>query len=184
MDFVHDGKGDRVKTFGPEDVFSYMYAVFHSPTYRERYSEFLKIDFPRLPLTSNPDLFRSLCKLGDELVPLHLMEQTATNITSYPIAGDSLVEKVRYTAPGEGSSEGRVWINNTQYFEGVPQSVWEFHIGGYQVCDKWLKDRKGRNLTYADLTHYQNTVSALSETIRLMAAIDDVIEKSGGFPIK
>jgi predicted helicase len=182
MQFIQDGKGDREKTFGPEDVFNYMYAVFHSPTYRSRYAEFLKIDFPRLPLTSNKDLFRDLCSLGDELVALHLMEKHGPKITSYPVAGDSKVERVRYEEPLV-DTKGRVWINSIQYFEGVPQEVWEFHVGGYQVCDKWLKDRKGRQLTFDDLTHYQNVVAALAETIRLMVAVDDVINGQGGWPI-
>jgi predicted helicase len=183
MTFVPDGKGDRLKTFGPEDVFDYVYAVFHSPTYRSRYAQFLKIDFPRLPLTSNPELFRKLCTLGSELVGLHLMEKHST-ITTYPIAGENAVDKVRYTAPGEaGSDKGRVWINPEQYFEGVPPEVWNFHVGGYQVCQKWLKDRKGRKLTYDDLTHYQRVVSALNETIRLMSEIDEAIEEHGSWPI-
>jgi predicted helicase len=184
LTLIPEGNGDGVKTFGPEDVFDYMYAVFHSPTYRSRYAQFLKIDFPRLPLTSNAELFRGLCALGSELVGLHLMEHHAPAITTYPITGDNEVEKVRYTAPGEGGSdEGRVWINREQYFEGVPPEVWNFHVGGYQVCQKWLKDRKGRKLTYDDLTHYQRIVSALNETIRLMSEIDTLIEEHGGWPI-
>lgn len=184
MDFIEDGKGDLEKTFGPEDVFDYMYGVFHSPTFRERYAEFLKIDFPRLPLTSNAALFRALCRMGDELVGLHLMEKQASLITRYPVAGDNTVEKVRYTEPGSIAPEGRVWINKDQYIEGVSPEVWAFHIGGYQVCQKWLKDRKGRQLTYDDLTHYQRVVSALSETMRLMAEIDEAIEGYGGWPIQ
>jgi predicted helicase len=182
MKFISDGKGDRKKTFGPEDIFSYMYAVFHSPTYRSRYAEFLKMDFPRLPLTSNPELFRNLCSLGDELVSLHLMEKHGKKITGYTVTGDSAVETVRYTEP-QSDTKGRVWINATQYFEGVSKNVWEFHVGGYQVCAKWLKDRKGRKLTYDDLTHYQQIVSALAETIKLMEQIDAAINASGGWPI-
>ena len=182
MKFIPDGKGDRKKTFGPEDIFNYMYAVFHSPTYRSRYAEFLKMDFPRLPLTSNPELFRKLCALGDELVSLHLMEKQGKKITGYPVTGDSAVENVRYTEP-QCEARGRVWINATQYFDGVPKKVWEFHVGGYQVCAKWLKDRKGRKLTYDDLTHYQQIVSALAETIVLMENIDAAITASGGWPI-
>ncbi|MBN1664149.1 MAG: N-6 DNA methylase [Deltaproteobacteria bacterium] len=182
MQFIQDGKGDRTNTFGPEDIFSYMYAVLHSPTYRSRYAEFLKMDFPRVPLTSNPELFRTLCSLGDELVALHLMEKHGLKITGYPIAGDSTVENVHYTEP-QGDTRGRVWINTSQYFEGVPKSVWEFHVGGYQVCAKWLKDRKGRKLTYDDLTHYQHVVAALDQTIGLMARIDDTIKDCGGWPI-
>lgn len=184
MDFVEDGKGNLQQTFGPEDVFDYMYAIFHSPTYRSRYAEFLKIDFPRLPLTSNAGLFRALCGIGSELVALHLMEKHAHPFTSYPVAGDNTVENVRYTEPGQGADKGRVWINKTQYFEDVPPEVWNFHVGGYQVCQKWLKDRKGRQLTYDDLTHYRHIVSALAETMRLMAEIDEAIEQHGGWPIK
>jgi predicted helicase len=182
MTFIPDGKGDRKKTFGPEDIFNYMYAVFHAPTYRSRYAEFLKMDFPRLPLTSNPELFHKLCSLGDELVALHLMEKHGKKITGYPATGDSAVETVRYTEP-QGDTKGRVWINVTQYFEGIPKEVWGFHVGGYQVCAKWLKDRKGRKLTYDDLTHYQQIVSALAETIKLMEQIDATITASGGWPI-
>jgi predicted helicase len=184
MSFIADGKGDRRKTFGPEDVFDYMYAVFHAPGYRARYAEFLKIDFPRLPLTSDAELFRSLCALGSELVGLHLMERRGPAVASFPVKGDNTVEAVRYTEPGaEAADEGRVWINKTQYFEGVPEAVWSFHVGGYQVCQKWLKDRKGRKLTFDDLQHYQQIVSALSETIRLMALVDDTIDEHGGWPL-
>jgi hypothetical protein len=113
------------------------------------------------------------------------MEKLAPTITTYPVAGENKVDKVRYTAPGEGGSDiGRVWINREQYFEGVPPEVWNFHVGGYQVCQKWLKDRKGRKLTYDDLTHYQHIVSALDETIRLMSEIDAAIEAHGGWPIQ
>jgi predicted helicase len=186
LEFVPEGSGNKTSTLGPEDVFDYMYAVFHSPTYRSRYAEFLKIDFPRLPLTSSVELFRGLCRLGSLLVDLHLMERVvAPNMTRYPVAGDNEVEKVQYTQPGEaGSEEGRVWINREQYFEGVPPEVWNFQVGGYQVCQKWLKDRKGRKLTYDDLTHYQHIVSALNETLSLMSQIDAVIEEHGGWPIK
>jgi predicted helicase len=183
LKFVPDGKGDRTTTFGPEDVFDYMYAVFHAPAYRSRYAEFLKIDFPRLPLTSNLALFPALCDLGAQLVGLHLLEQHGPNLTSYPVAGSNLVEAVRYEEPPNASGAGRVWINTAQYFEGVPLEVWNFHVGGYQVCQKWLKDRKGRVLDYDDLTHYRHIVAALAETMRLMAEIDAAIEAHGGWPL-
>ena len=172
LTFVDDGRGDLEQTFGPEDVFNYCYAVFHSPTYRTRYAEFLKMDFPRLSLTSDQELFRALTAKGAQLVSLHLMKSPAldTFITSYPIAGSNTVEKVTYDC-----STQRVGINKTQYFEGVPPEVWAFQIGGYQVCHKWLKDRKGRTLTYDELTHYQKVIVALKETIRLMVEIDKII---------
>ncbi|MEO8971580.1 MAG: type ISP restriction/modification enzyme, partial [Ktedonobacteraceae bacterium] len=182
MRFVPDGKGNLHETFGPEDVFHYMYAVFHSPTYRTRYAEFLKIDFPRLPLTSKPDLFHILCKLGERLVALHLMEQYATDLPSYPIEGNNIVEKVDYLIPPD--QPGRIYINKTQYFDNVPQNVWEFHVGGYQVCHKWLKDRKGRTLLYEDIRHYQRTVAALAETIEVMEKIDEAIEEHGSWPVE
>lgn len=162
----------------PEDIFHYAYAVLHSPGYRNRYAEFLKIDFPRLPLTGNLELFRALAHLGGELVALHLLESPKVNdfITHFVGEGDnSIPKKPTY-------QDGAVWINANQRFEGVPEAVWKFHIGGYQVCEKWLKDRKGRTLSADDIAHYQRVVVALNETIRLTAEIDRVIETHGGWP--
>ena len=178
--FIPEGRGDMETTTGPEDVFSYAYAVFHSPTFRQRYSEFLKGDFPRLPLTGNKDLFKTLVGLGAELVSLHLMESPRLDnfITRFPVSGSQVVAGVRYE-----DSKGRVYINSEQYVEGVPPEVWAFTIGGYQVCNKWLKDRKGRTLTFEDLHHYQKIIVALAETIRLMGAIDAAIEAHGGWPV-
>jgi len=194
LTFLPDGAGDLENTFGPEDVSHYIYAVLHSPAYRTRYAGFLKIDFPRIPLTSDVGLFRALCAKGKELVALHLMESPLLNrlITTYPVPGDNLVEKghPRYLAPGEPDpatgkplAAGRVYISRDlpktgkkgQYFDGVPPEVWNFQVGGYQVCEKWLKDRRGRTLSYDDLSHYQKIVVALKETIRLMDEIDAVI---------
>jgi hypothetical protein len=180
LDFVPDGCGDLRQTFGPEDVFHYAYAVFHAPTFRSRYAEFLKIDFPRLPLTSDGPLFRNLCALGRELVALHLMTQLPPLETRFPQAGDNTVAAVRYSEP-TGGAAGRVWINTAQYFDNVPPAVWRYHIGGYQVCQKWLKDRKGRQLAYDDLTHYRGIVAALARTIALQAAIDTAI---GEWPLR
>ncbi|MGB8343587.1 MAG: type ISP restriction/modification enzyme [Ktedonobacteraceae bacterium] len=183
LHFVEDGRGDLRETFGPEDVFNYLYAVFYSPTYRARYAEFLKIDFPRLPLTSNVALFRDLCGLGRRLVALHVMEQIGTALPSYPVAGNNVVEKIEYRVSPDEPERGRVYINGEQYFESVPPDVWEFHVGGYQVCHKWLKDRKGRALSYEDVTHYRRVVAALAETITLMERIDATIEACGGWPM-
>jgi predicted helicase len=165
----------------PEDIFHYAYAVFHSPTYRRRYGEFLKIDFPRLPLTSDPELFRSLAAEGAELAGLHLMDSPKLNdfLTEFAVRGDNEVEKAQYT-----DNDKRVWINSKQYLSGVPKAVWQFHVGGYQVCEKWLKEHKGRKLAYDDLQHYQKIVVALNETIRLTQKIDAVIDQHGGWPIK
>jgi len=184
LQFVSDGKGNLQQTFGPEDIFNYMYAVFHSLTYCERYAEFLKIDFPRVPFTSNANLFRELCKLGDRLVRLHLMEKFGKIATRYPVSGNDVVEKIEYTSSADAPEQGRIWINKTQYIEGISPEVWEFHVGGYQVCHKWLKDRKGHKLSFNDITHYQRMVASLAETIALMAQVDEVIGEHGGWPIQ
>lgn len=179
LKFIEDGKGDLENTFGPADIFNYAYAVFHSPEYRSRYAEFLKIDFPRLPLTSNKALFKSLAEKGATLVSLHLMESPllGTKITKYEIKGEHPIDKISYD-----EKTHRVSINKTQYFDGVPSEVWNFQVGGYQVCEKWLKDRKGRKLTLDNIDHYQKIVVALKETIRLMGEIDEVIDAHGGWP--
>ena len=181
LKWVPVDRGDLKKTVGPEDMFHYAYALFHCPTYRTRYAEFLKVDFPRLPLTSDAKLFRALAGRGAELVALHLLESPGLNalITEFPVKGDNEVEKVQYT-----DDDQRVWINAKQYFGGVAKAVWDFHVGGYQVCEKWLKDRKMRKLTYDDLQHYQKIVVILQETIRLMDEIDSVVENRGCWPIK
>ena len=175
LTFVPDGQGDLKKTFGPEDVFYYAYAVFHSPAYRARYAEFLKTDFPRLPLTSDKKLFAKLVEKGAELANLHLMKSSTLDnfITEFSVEGDNVVDQAR----GE---KKKIWINATQFFGGVPEEVREFQVGGYQVCEKWLKDRKGLKLSNDDLNHYQRVVVALKETIRLMKEIDKAIPN---FPI-
>ena len=170
----------------PEDIFHYAYSVFHSPGYRSRYAEFLKIDFPRLPLTGSLDLFRAIAKLGGELTALHLLESPKLDKPRTKFIGSSR-EVVKI-----GWVNDTVWINaggkktattaGTSGFQGVPEAVWNFHIGGYQVCEKWLKDRKGRTLTDQDIAHYHKIVISLSETIRLMAEIDQVINAHGGWP--
>jgi hypothetical protein len=176
---VADQKHDGSLT--PEDVIYYAYAVFHSPGYRSRYAEFLKIDFPRLPLTGNLELFGALARLGGELVALHLLESSKLEkpITEFIGGRSPVMEKVSW-------SKNTVWLDKdkTIGFKGVREDVWNFHIGGYQVCEKWLKDRKGRTLTADDRTHYQKIVVALSETIRLMKEIDEVITTHGGWPLK
>jgi predicted helicase len=172
--FVSDGAGDLKKTFGPEDVFHYIYAVFHSPEYLKRYAEFLKMDFPRIPIPKDRKIFVQLCKVGEQLSALHLLEadvlEDDKKWPKYNITGSDIVEAgyPKYVANATSSEKGKVYLNKDQYFEGVRPEVWEFHIGGYQVCEKWLKERRGRKLSYEDINHYQKMVVALGETIRLM----------------
>jgi predicted helicase len=176
-------------------LFAYIYSLLSSSNYRKRYLPFLKTDFPQIPITCNTSLFRRLAAIGKDLIFYHTLESAAifipTNIRSIRIT--ELLSKTRIcfndsgfhdVAPGYPKFEnGIVFINpNESGFKGVPEDVWNFHIGGYQVCEKWLKDRRGRTLSDEDIEHYQKIVVALKETIRLMGEIDKVIEEHGGFP--
>jgi predicted helicase len=174
VEVLKDGVGDLEMSIGPDDIFAYIYAVLHSPSYRSRYAEHIKIDFPRMPIPSNLRLFVTLRNKGEELIELHLMNRQVQPATRYPKAGSNDVGEVRFELL-EGSEVGRVWINKQQYFEEVPAEVWGFCIGGYPVCEKWLKRRKGRQLTYDDLSTFQQIIGVIAETKRLMAEIDDAI---------
>lgn len=202
---------DDDRVFGPVDIINYMYAIGYSPTYRDRYSEFLKLDFPRIPFPNSLLLFRVLCSLGGRLFTLHLLNSNHKASSLNQDKGKYLLVNVNKLVPfcGKGSNQvckvgengkeladvqhgtGKVYINDTQYFGCVPEDVWNFHIGGYQVCHKWLNDRKasggknpkpGQILTREDIAHYQKIVVAINETIRLMAEIDEAIDKHGGWP--
>jgi very-short-patch-repair endonuclease len=186
---VRGGQISGEDTFAPIDILDYIYAVLHSPTYREKYKEFLKIDFPRVPYPKDVETFWQLVKLGGEIRQIHLLESPTVEkyITQYPIDGNNVVEKPRFemyeyeqSLPDEnGNIEypdylGAVYINETQYFADVPSSAWNFYIGGYQPAQKWLKDRKGRALGFEDILHYQKIIVALSETDRIMKEIDKI----------
>ena len=155
----------------PQDLFDYIYAVLHSPSYRERYKEFLKIDFPRIPYPTDWERFRDLVEKGEELRQLHLMEDmpSKTGIT-FPVAGSLQVDCYRW-------QENRVYINAEQYFDGVPESAWQFFIGGYQPAQKWLKDRKGMTLSFEDVKHYGRIIYVLQQTERIMQEIDEIINE-------
>jgi predicted helicase len=149
-------------------VFDYIYGVLHSPDYRRTYAQFLKIDFPRIPYPASPQVFAHVAEKGGQLRRLHLMEDAAIGRAHYPFngEGDTMVVKPART------DDGRVHINPDQWFEGVPQIAWEFHIGGYQPAQKWLKDRKGRALSFDDVRHYQKIIKILTETDRIMKEIE------------
>ncbi len=182
LDFIPDGAGDRTSTFGPEDIFRYLYAVLHSPEYRRRYADFLKSDFPRIPLPAHRAAFSALIIPGDRLVSLHLMKADDRHIApAFSRTGSNQVDQVRYAPPSSGLP-GCVWINREQYFESVEPEIWASTIGGYRPAEKWLKDRKGRTLSEDDIDHYRKIVAALTDTRRLMAEIDEVIGKHGGWP--
>ncbi|WP_088653538.1 type ISP restriction/modification enzyme [Geofilum rhodophaeum] len=168
LTFINE-KDDTDGTFAPIDILDYIYGVLHSPSYREKYKEFLKIDFPRVPYPKDADQFWKFVQLGGELRQIHLLESPIVEkrITTYPNSGTNEVEKPVY-------EDGNVWINKEQYFDGVPEVAWSFYIGGYQPAQKWLKDRKGRVLNFEDILHYQKIIVALSETDRLMKEIDKI----------
>ncbi len=191
LHWAAEGPGDLRPngTIGPDTVFAFIYAQLHAPTYRRRFSESLKSSFPRVFIPATLPLLRQLSKLGTELIELHLMESPKLDhfITTYTGPKNPEVGRV-------GWSDGTVWLDaaatkkgqpatpGTIGFRGVTEDVWKFHIGGYQVCHKWLKDRKGRTLSEDDIAHYQKIVLAVAETIRLMKEIDEVIEDHGGWP--
>lgn len=183
LEFVSNGMGDLKVEFGPEDVFHYIYAVLHSPEYRGRYADFLKLDFPHIPLTSNRMLFVDLANLGRRLVSLHLMEVGMDGEVAFPLVGPNKVDNVRYVPPAKGN-KGQVWINRNQYFEGVTPDIWSFYIGGYRPAEKWLKDRKGRDLSFDDVNCYCKICAVLSETSQIMNNIDKIIEDNGGWPLE
>lgn len=157
------------KTTTPENILDYIYAVLHSPTYREKYKELLKIDFPRVPYPKNEKVFWELVENGGKLRALHLMTdpELEKQITTYSILGNDTVENVKY-------ENEKVYINNQQYFGNISETAWNFHIGGYQPAQKWLKDRKGRVLSSDDIEHYQKIIKVLVETDKVMKEIDNI----------
>lgn len=163
------------QTPAPEEIFYYIYAVLYAPSYRKKYADFLRLDFPRIPFTSDHKLFKQVAELGKRLVDLHLLRSPELDPPMAKFQGEgngkvaSGKKGVRYDA-----KTMRVYINETQYFEGVPPEVWEYHIGGYQVCSKWLKDRQGRKLSLDEIRTYCHIITALAKTIEIQQAIDDL----------
>ncbi len=154
----------------PEEILAYIYAVLYSPTYRERYYEFLKYDFPRIPLSPNIDHFRKLASLGQELINWHLLKDVQIpHRHRFEGEGDGVISKVRY-------EDDKVWINAAQHFTDVPAKVWEYEIGAYQVCEKWLKDRKDKELSRDELKQYRSILVAIAETLQIVEKIDSVLE--------
>ena len=175
------------KDTAPEDIFDYIYGILHAPAYRARFKEFLKVDFPRIPYPKDQTEFEHFRSFGNRLRELHLMHSVPESPVTFPESGSMSVEKVEFSslspAPGGCAANtapiapelnaGRVYINATQYFANVPRTAWEFYIGGYQPAQKWLKDRKGRTLSFDDISHYAKIISVLTETARLMTELDN-----------
>jgi predicted helicase len=155
----------------PEDILDYVYAYLHAPSYRAQFGEFLKTDFPRVPLPASKELFSNLVGHGRHLRGLHLLTDPAVRqpITAFPNTGSDVVEKLSY-------KNGRVYINDEQYWDGVPEAVWKFYIGGYQPAQKYLKDRKGQKLSNSEMENYEQMIVSLHETFKVMASIDKELE--------
>ena len=157
------------KGISPEEILAYIYAVLYSPTYRQRYYEFLKYDFPRIPMPQDIDQFRTLATLGQRLIDWHLLRDVQIpTCHRFEGEGDGVIAKIRY-------EDNKIWINPTQHFTDVPEKVWEYEIGAYQVCEKWLKDRKGEELGRAALQQYRAILIAIAETLVVMDEIDAVL---------
>jgi predicted helicase len=160
----------------PEEIFYYVYAILYALSYREKYVEFLRMDFPRIPFTADRDVFRAMAALGRRLTALHLLKSPELDPPSARFEGDGngKVAKSKSQCFSYDHAAQRVYINQTQYFAPVPATVWEYQIGGYRVCEKWLKDRKERKLALDDIRHYCRVVTALARTIEIQRAIDEL----------
>lgn len=166
----------------PENIFSYIYAILHSPTYRTRYGSFLKIDFPKIPVTSNQQLFAKLSELGSKLIALHLVESPDCNDLIARSAGTG---DHRINITGKNAFKNNVlMINRDQFFEGITEEIFNFHIGGYQICTKWLRDHKDAILSKDEINHFQKIITIINHTIKLMQQIDSTIDLNNGWPIK
>jgi len=155
----------------PEEIFYYIYAVLYSNIYRAKYAEFLKIDFPRIPFIKDYQIFGKMAEHGKRLVDLHLLKSTELDppIAKFQGKGENRVEKLKYN-----EKENYVYVNEDQYFQGVTKEVWQYQIGGYQVCNKWLKDRKKRRLSLDDIKHYCKIVTSLQKTIEVQKTLDEI----------
>ncbi|NMC79440.1 MAG: DUF559 domain-containing protein [Chloroflexi bacterium] len=168
--------GGSRRSFTPEDLFHYIYAVLYAPTYREKYAEFLRIDFPRLPFVADFALFQEVAALGGRLAELHLLRSAELDppLTRFEGQGDHRVAKSEREGLRYDAERQRVYINPSQFFAPVPPAVWEYPIGGYIVCQKWLKDRRGRPLSLDEIRTYCRIVTALEHTLTIQAEIDEL----------
>jgi len=159
----------------PEEAFHYIYAVLYSNIYRTKYAQFLKIDFPRIPFTKDYKLFCRMAEYGQRLVELHLLKSTELDLPTVKFQGKggNKVQKLKYDEEKE-----RLYINQDQYFTGITKEVWQYHIGGYQVCNKWLKDRKTRTLSLGDIKHYCKIATSLQRTIDIQQEIDSTYSET------
>jgi predicted helicase len=176
--FTPSGEETQAGMFNPPDVLHYIYGILHSSSYRETYSQFLMLDFPRIPIPKSAGEFVNVTQLGKQLRSLHLLDNSVAlpKEVHFPIAGDNTVARAHPKFIVQEGALGRVYINTNQYFEGIAEEAWSLEMGSYQVLEKWLKDRQGRQLSYEDLTQYQKIIGAINGTLSVMATLDEVIE--------
>lgn len=159
-------------SYTPESLFYYIVGILYSTKYRDTYKSFLKVDYPNIPYPTSPEYFRTIADKGERLCNLQLMIDSYKwdcTTLSFPIVGDNIVTSYKFES-------GKIYINDTQYFGNVPMNVWNFYLGGYQPAQKWLKDRKNRQLSFEDIRHYFEIIYALENTMRIMEEIDQIIE--------
>lgn len=168
----------------PLPTLAYIYAILNTPSYRVRYGQALRRDYPRIPLPVSKSFFARLSEIGAELIALHTFDQVPPRITKFNVSGTNEVAKPKFAADEGSSTVGRIYINDQQFIEAVPSSVWDFYIGGYRVAEKWLKDRKGRSLSYDDLTYYQEMLAMISRTQALQQKLDAEVTAAGGWPLR
>lgn len=183
LTWIENGDGDRHQTFGPYDVFAYMYAVFNSSLYERRYAEFLKVDYARLPFIEDAQLFWELRDKGATLLHLQQRVESDAPLLTIPSQGDRIIREYRFELD-KTTLSGRVWISSGQFISGISQGVWDYIVGGYQVCLSWLRDREGRALSFDDLREFSDIVHGIERSLETKAEIDDVIARHGGFPLK
>ncbi len=160
----------------PEDIYHYVYAILHAPVYREKYAEFLRREFPRVPFTRDRELFDGIASLGARLTELHLLKSPELDPPTcrFDGEGDMIVARTKAKGFRYDAEAQRMYVNKTQYFAPIPENVYQYRIGGYQVCDKWLKDRKERRLKLEDIQTYCRIVTAIGHTIRIQEQLDDL----------
>jgi hypothetical protein len=178
FDWQPEGASGRPNRFGPEDLLAYIYAILYSPSYRERYAELLKSEFARIPLTANQGLVLQLRDLGNQLLRCHLLQGPGIDEHKFPASGSGEVDRADFEAGTE-----RIYVNSRQYFTGVTDEIWGYKVGGYQVCQKWLKDRRDMPLSDEEILNYRRILAAIRRTIALMQEVDEAIEQNGGWPI-
>ena len=180
--YIDNFHGNLFDTVGSLDILNYIYAIFYSSTFRKRYKDLLKVDYPRVPLTSKKELFIHLSRVGEQLIKNHLMKDCvdlSSTKVSFTGEGDNIIQNIN----SKSYKNEKLYINKTQFFDHIPEKVYTFTIGGYKICEKWLKDRKGKHINEEDISYYIKIIVCIRKTLTYIEEIDQIIEKYSGWPI-